>query len=164
MKLILGSTSTDKKRIIREALADKYTKLFIDGVSADSGVSDQPLTIQETKNGAKNRAMAAWSTGKFDLAAGIEGGLQEIDGIYSLIGIVAFYDGSNYFLGQSDLLALPEVVSRKVMEGEQFGEVIRDYEQAIANSTESERLVVAELVSRQMTFTTAAHRALIQMG
>jgi non-canonical (house-cleaning) NTP pyrophosphatase len=54
------------------------------GVSADSGVPDQPMGDEETKQGAKNRAEAALAAvPNASFAAGLEGGLSKFDAAHA---------------------------------------------------------------------------------
>lgn len=53
------------------------------GVDAESGVPDQPMGDEETKQGAKNRAEAALAAvPNASFGAGLEGGLSKFDAAY----------------------------------------------------------------------------------
>ncbi len=162
MKIVLGSTSEAKKEILdnalKTAIAGKYQ---IVGVSADSGVSDQPLIEDETVKGAVNRAKNAFKqVSDADFAVGLEGGLHKANGSdYFLVCGVAIVDNTQkVYIGLGGQLELPKEVSNSIKNGEQFGEVIREYEAKNKND-ENASLLVESLISREASFTQAINNA-----
>lgn len=155
MKIILGSLSKDKLKILEDYLEEnKINDFNIIQKKADSEVSEQPLSEQETLLGAKNRAINAFNSEACNLAIGLEGGLLQIDNLYHLICVACYYDGSNLYIGTSHPLPLPEEVSSAVKNGQQFGEIIRDY---VNHKSASDDL--SELISRRKSFASAIHDA-----
>jgi inosine/xanthosine triphosphatase len=82
LQIITGSTNPVKVAIVEEV----FTALFPDEVctvssyAAPSGVSDQPIGVTETKQGAYNRAQASRDTfPQADYWVGLEGGIEVID-------------------------------------------------------------------------------------
>lgn len=79
-KIIIASTNPVKIN----AVATAFGKMFpgetfeTEGVSASSGVSDQPKTDSETFEGAMNRAENASRMADGDFWVGIEGGVEEM--------------------------------------------------------------------------------------
>src|SRR5690606_31996898 len=127
-----------------------------------SGISEQPLSIEETTQGAINRAKAALQQKpKASLAIGMEGGLEDIGGIYNLVCVVAFWDGEKLTIGESGHLPLPHSVSNKIKQGGEFGQLIREY-QKTAPPEEEER--IAQLISRELSFTSAINHALPKLN
>ncbi len=158
MNIALGSTSLYKKEILQKALKGKLAYWDIESVEARSGVSDQPLSIEETITGATNRAKTALNQQpNAGLAVGMEGGLELIGGIYNLVCAVAFWDGERLIIGQSGHLPLPRAVSDKIKQGGKLGQLIRQY-QKTAPPEEGERL--KQLISRELSFTSAINDAL----
>ena len=81
-----------------------------------SGVSCNPLTLEETINGAKNRAKSAFeysnkkSENKCSYGVGIEAGMYpvpEVDTKFMDASICAIYDGKNYYVGFSPSFEYP---------------------------------------------------------
>jgi non-canonical (house-cleaning) NTP pyrophosphatase len=74
MRIIIGSKNAGKIAAVQKSI-DEYLILagselaFCD---ADSGVSAQPIGLDMIVSGAKNRAFAAYKTGEYNLAFGIE--------------------------------------------------------------------------------------------
>jgi inosine/xanthosine triphosphatase len=82
MKVAIASLNPAKIRAVREAFSLQFPGIRIEylPVSVESGVSDQPRTDDETRTGARNRALNA---GKLipdaDFRVGLEGGIDTID-------------------------------------------------------------------------------------
>ncbi len=60
MKVIVGSENKVKVRAVREAFEERFPGAVVEGKSVDSGVSEQPLSLEETIEGAINRAKRAF--------------------------------------------------------------------------------------------------------
>lgn len=113
MKIIVASTNPQKIKAV-SSLIPKYDFLAgasIEGVSADSGVSDQPRSLEETVQGAINRAKSAFKN--TDYSFGIESGLMEVprtkSGIMDVC-VCAIFDGKNIHLGLSSAFEPPQKV------------------------------------------------------
>ncbi len=80
-KVIVGSTNPVKinsaKRAFETAFPDE--EFDIEGVSAVSGVRDQPMSNDETLLGARNRAQYVKDHYEADFWVGIEGGIEDHD-------------------------------------------------------------------------------------
>jgi inosine/xanthosine triphosphatase len=153
--IVLGTASKDKLKILEDYLASHDKTFKIVQVQADSGVSDQPISEEETIKGAKTRAKNAYKSGKYELAIGLEGGLVKHNKLYHLICIACIYNGKKYFLGISKSLPLPQKVSSAIEDGVEFGEQIRIY----ANSLENMHDQIHEIISRKKSFTSAINVA-----
>lgn len=95
-----------------------------------------------------------------EFAVGLEGGLEELaDKGYSLVCVAALSDKEEHIaLGVGGKLQLPKEVSERVKKGEQFGEVIREYESKHQNDSDVLPLVDA-LISRKAAFEQAIQNA-----
>lgn len=167
MKILLGTTSDQKASILREAVGDffEYDLITYD---VDSGITDQPLDIETTIQGAVNRAQNSIIEFKKNsenddyFGVGLEGGLVDVDGVYNLVCVAAFINQrDNIGLGISEYILLPEDVSNSIKEGLQFGEVIRDFQESIKGSNNQElKERVENLINRKQSFTEAITRAI----
>lgn len=110
MRIGVGSTNPVKVQAVRE-LALVYDLLRdADIISFDvaSQVSDQPKSIGETVQGAKNRAKAAFEG--CDLGFGLESGFIEVPGTQTDMldcGVCAIYNGKCYAIGISPAFECP---------------------------------------------------------
>ena len=99
-----------------------------------SKVSCNPLTLEETITGAKNRACEAYQLcaaqhGRCDYGVGMEAGLFPVQGVetgYLDTSICAIYDGRGYAVGGSPLFEYPDAVMKRVLNGEEPG-LIADF-------------------------------------
>lgn len=106
MKIAVGSQNAAKVNAVKEILQD-YPHLMeaqVEGYDVPSEIPPQPLSLEETLRGARNRAKNAYEAGKADYGFGIESGLTEVP--YSKSGYMdlttcAIYDGAGYHLGIS---------------------------------------------------------------
>jgi inosine/xanthosine triphosphatase len=121
MRIVIGSKNDVKVDAVRET-AEEYPLLqgaTFEGFDAASGVSDQPKGLEETLRGAITRAKAAYASGTYDLAFGIESGIVEVP--YTKSGWMdvttcAIHDGKEIHLGLSSLFECPLEVTRLMVE------------------------------------------------
>ena len=79
-KVVIASKNPVKIQCVRQAFEKVFpnTAFHVEGISVPSSVSDQPMTDEETFNGAKNRAVNAQKVNpEASYWAGIEGGIQK---------------------------------------------------------------------------------------
>ena len=92
-------------------------------VSVSSGVSDQPLSDEETLRGALNRmGRAAAIAPDADYWIGIEGGLEERAGELAAFAWVVVRSGVTTGKGRTASFFLPAQVAALVREGRELGE------------------------------------------
>lgn len=129
MNIVVGSTNTAKVEAVEEILRE-YPHLSgatVLGVEAASGVANQPKTLQETIEGARNRAKNVFES--CDYSIGIESGLMEVP--YSKSGymdvcVAVIYDGNEYHVGLSSGWEFPdkEVTRLMIEEGMDMSQAI----------------------------------------
>lgn len=113
-----------------EATKIAFKKMFSDqefefeGVSAESGVSDQPMSDEETLKGALNRAEnASRENSKADYWVGIEGGLEEHpEGMMCFAWMAIKNVDGKIGYGKSSTFFLPNEVTKLVKEGRELGD------------------------------------------
>lgn len=111
MKIMVGSINTAKVDAVKEILCE-YPHLKdaeVEGVKTDSGVSDQPKSLEETIQGATTRATLA--RGESDYGIGIESGLMQVPKTksgYMDVCVCAIYDGKECHLGLSSAWEFPD--------------------------------------------------------
>lgn len=128
MKIALGTTSKGKKRFLEKALRKKYKSFTVMPVEVDSGVSEQPLSHDETIKGSTNRALKSFEkVNGASFSIGMEGGMHEINGHYYYFTAVCLFDGESTYYGLSDSIPLPKKVSDLVNKGGYVGYTIREY-------------------------------------
>src|SRR5680860_212725 len=118
MKVNVGSNNEVKVGAVREMAPDYdfLSNAEIQGLSVNSEVSDQPKSLEETINGAINRAINSFNS--CDYSFGIEDGLMAVaktkTGFMNICACV-IYDGSNFHMGLSSAFEYPIEVTKIVL-------------------------------------------------
>jgi inosine/xanthosine triphosphatase len=126
LNVIVGSKNPVKLNATRNILKKIYSDLTVKGVDTDSEVPDQPFGLDQTVEGAINRAKNAFSD-EYDLSVGIESGLMEVP--YTITGYIdlqwcAIFDGDKITLGVSSGFEYPPQVINEVLNGVEVGDVM----------------------------------------
>lgn len=123
-RVAVGTTNPCKLGAVRTALqtyplvASHAAVQGVKGIA--SGVSEQPMTVEETATGARNRAEAAHKAhggGPGVLALGVESGLFMVSGAHFDVCVVSAYDGTTHHLGLSCAFEIPPPILRHVLTG-----------------------------------------------
>lgn len=163
LNIALGSTSDDKKSILKNALEGLKIDSDIKGHEVESGITDQPLDEETTILGAKNRALAALEfESEAEIGIGLEGGLVEIEnkGYFMVCASVVIDKDGHDYLGLSGKLQLPKEASQKIKRGEQFGQAIREFAQKHDKDPLINELT-ERLVTRKEAFTEAIRNSIL---
>jgi len=124
LRIIVASKNPVKIEAARQGFAKAFpdAELDLSGVSVPSGVSDQPMTDDETLLGARNRAQNARSVRRgADYWVGIEGGIHTIDGSLMAFAWVVVLSEEKSGRGRTGTFTLPEEVATLVREGMELG-------------------------------------------
>lgn len=78
MKVAVGTSNPVKIAAVRDVLNRIYGNVAITSLDVKSGVPTQPIDLNQTLNGAINRAKEALKDSDADLGVGIEAGLVKI--------------------------------------------------------------------------------------
>ena len=117
--LSVGTANAGKLQAVRRALAQYPLLARLEALpqKVESGVSDQPSTLEETTRGASNRARAAAARGGTVLGIGMESGLFDVgdDKTFDVCACV-IYDGTASHVGYSCAWELPPKIRRLVKE------------------------------------------------
>lgn len=162
MKINLGTTSERKIQIVQKALADNGS-FQLKPCDVNSEITDQPIDLETTITGAKNRARNAFNSDKDskDAGLGLEAGLVKLEGLFHLVCVCAIYNEGKYFIGVSNLVPLPTKVSELVDSGGEFGVVVREYQSEHIDDKGINPLL-ERLISRSHDFTEAINIAWIK--
>lgn len=121
--IVIGSKNPVKANAIARAHSDVFGQPpEMRHFAANSGVSDQPMTDDETLRGAENRVQEASSAGiDGDYFVGVEGGIEEHE-----VGMLAFAwivisDGKLVGRSRTATFPLPEPIARLIREGVELG-------------------------------------------
>ncbi len=119
MKINIGSKNKAKIDALKEILKE-YPDLSDAEVifkDVDTGVSDQPKSLEETIDGAMKRATNCFKD--CDFSVGLESGLMKVPETktgYMDTTACAIYDGKNFHLGLSSCFEYPPKVVKYILE------------------------------------------------
>lgn len=120
--IAVGSTTPPKVEAVKEIAKDYpiLAQAQVVPIAVKSGVTDQPLSLEETILGAKNRALGAFQKCEgCHLSFGIESGLMQAPGTqtgYFNISVCSIYDGKNHHIGLSTGFEVPASILKLVLE------------------------------------------------
>ena len=124
--VVIGSQNPVKIACTQRA----FEKVFPDsgfhftGIPTQSGVSDQPISDEETLTGAKNRAMYAMKNHpEADFWVGIEGGLEhDSDNEMTAFAWVYIHNRQLHGKSRTATFQLPKAISHLIDQGIELGE------------------------------------------
>lgn len=131
-KVVVASKNPAKVSAVTEILAE-YPHLAgfeVIAQETDSGVGDQPRSLEETVRGARTRAEKAFADSGCDYAFGIESGVNQVPYTksgYMDVCCVSIYDGKDHHVGLSSMFEFPdpEVMRMIVEEGMNMSDAVK---------------------------------------
>ena len=169
MKVVVSSANPVKLEAAREAFelvfAGEAPEIL--SLSVPSGVSDQPLSDDETRRGAVNRVRAAHEQSPdADYWVGMEGGLERIgDELMASAWMTAMNRDGRLGAARTTSLPLPQRITRLVDDGMELGEA-NDRVFSTHNSKQAGGafgLLTDGLLTRQSVYRDALVSALIPL-
>lgn len=128
MIIAIGTKNLAKNAGFKTVASQIWTDAKYVSLDTNSQVSNQPLTLEETILGAKNRAYAALEkVPKATLGVGMEGGIfTNYFGTF-LGGWVVIVDRTDVIgVGSSAFIKLPSSLSDRIISGEELGPIIQE--------------------------------------
>lgn len=124
MEIIIGSNNPTKIKAVKNVFPEANLKAF----PAHSGVSAQPFSDEETRQGAVNRAMECAKSADGGYGIGLEGGVMYLGRELFLCnwGALAAPDG-RIFTGSGARVLLPEDIRKGLESGKELGELMDDF-------------------------------------
>ncbi|MDI9259235.1 inosine/xanthosine triphosphatase [Alicyclobacillus sendaiensis] len=125
IRVALGSLNRAKREAVERALAAFGVRGEIECVDVPSGVRAQPLTDEETRRGAVERAKRARRAMGADLGVGLEGGVEETEHGMMLVNWAAVaYGDDQVAVGGGLRLMLPDEIAQGIRAGMELGDVM----------------------------------------
>jgi inosine/xanthosine triphosphatase len=125
--IAIGSLNPVKVQAVEDAFTLVFPefKILSKGIEVSSGVSNQPMSDEESIRGARKRAKDARDVCDADFGVGIEGGLQKTDGLWFDTGWIVVVDKKgNEGIGSTIKMEVPEMILQMIHDGKELGEVI----------------------------------------
>ncbi len=167
-RAVVGSENPVKIRAVVEALAEVFTEDWeVEGLKAPSGVSDQPMTSEETLKGAQNRVTSLMKQTQADLYVGLEGGIEYLseDEVICFAWMVVS-DGTKWGKAQSLGFMLPDEVVEKLNQGLELGDAADAVFEThnIKQQVGTIGILTDDIISRTEMYRPAVVSALIPFG
>ncbi len=125
MKIAVGSTNPVKVAAVKSIVSQLWPEAEIQSVDVPTGVSEMPMSDEETITGARNRARAARLAINADLGFGLEGGVHSDPIGLMLQGWVVVTDGNGREgVAGAGRLPLPPMIADRVLAGEELGPIM----------------------------------------
>lgn len=131
-KVAIGTKNPAKIKAVEIAFRKLWPDSQFEFVALDvaSGISAQPMTDAESITGARNRALAAIKAISADYGVGLEGGIQDVNGLYFDSGWCVVVDKSGVEgVASSAKIPVPEKMMEYVSRGEELGLVLERFSQ-----------------------------------
>ncbi|PID78274.1 MAG: hypothetical protein CSA18_02310 [Deltaproteobacteria bacterium] len=140
LKICTGSENPVKLKAL-EIVSTQFfssSEIKITSINADSRVSEQPKSLEETLTGAVNRSINAFNSGLFQIGCGIESGIFREPHGRSFFNstVCALFNGNKIYKGLGPGFKLPENLALMISEdGLELDEAVKK-----AGYTDNERI------------------------
>lgn len=119
-KISLGSKNPSKIQALKNVLKtyEIFQDIEIIGIDVKTGVSEQPMSLEETLRGSKNRAKNAFIKNQTKYSFGIESGFMKIPDSkngYLEFTACTIYDGTKYHIGFSPGFECPNDIMTHII-------------------------------------------------
>lgn len=165
MKVVVASANPVKLEAVKVAFSQCFDDDFVfEGVSVPSGVSDQPVGSDETRQGALNRVQNAQKAmPDADFYVGLEGGVEWLGDELMVFAWMVVRSGEKEGLARTGSFSLPPKIVSLIHEGYELG-IADDMVFRRENSKQKNGAVgilTNDLVTRQSYYEQALILALI---
>jgi inosine/xanthosine triphosphatase len=138
MHLFVGSTNPVKINAVTTAASETWPSVTVQGFDVPSGVSVQPIGDEETRSGARNRAVAALDEGiralkqadrpvrsQEVLGVGLEGGVFFFgEEVWSTVWVAVTDATGALYESNGARFKVPEIIAQRIKNGEEMGPVV----------------------------------------
>lgn len=129
MKILIGTNNKAKTKAVQTVSRTYYPDAQFENIEVPSMVSDQPMSQEETRQGAINRAKQLMEFSKDALfGVGLEGGVQVIEGQMYICnwGALVTQEG-DIFTATGAGVPLPQEIAEQLLAGAELGPVMDVY-------------------------------------
>lgn len=136
MYLFVGSTNPVKINAVINAASETWPEVIGQGYDVPSGINEQPMSDEETRTGATNRAKAALAAGlssqpspinhqSLVLGIGLEGGVFKRDNeLWSTVWVAVVDKEGNLFESNGARFKVPPQIAQPILAGGEMGPVV----------------------------------------
>lgn len=128
MKILIGTHNRAKTKAVQTISSMYYPEAIYVNQKVPSLVSDQPMSQEETRQGAINRAKHLMEDHDALFGIGLEGGVQEIDGQMYICNWGALVTPKgDVFTATGAGVPLPKEIAEQLLAGAELGPVMDVY-------------------------------------
>jgi len=162
MKIIVGSTNPAKVNAVKRVAEQLFDEVEVNGLKTNSGVSDMPMSEQETMTGSINRARIASNQGDFGI--GIEGGVSDTKQGMFLFAWITIINKNKISLSCTNKILLPENIASELRNGRELGPLIDELtgQEKVSHSEGAFGLLTKGSISRVKSFENAVYCAFMK--
>ena len=132
MKIYIASTNPVKVNSVRIAASETWPDIEVRGIATHSGVPEQPVGDDVTRQGAENRARAMLKIAKEEdikadfLGVGLEGGvfINDKDEMWSTVWAVVIDLEENIFYSNGARFLVPDKIAQQIKLGREMGPTV----------------------------------------
>ncbi|NCN87474.1 MAG: DUF84 family protein [Candidatus Pacebacteria bacterium] len=140
MIIFVGSKNPVKINSVINAGSENWPELRVIGIDVPSGISEQPMSDEETRQGATNRAQAVLKEGletlskeeienETILGVGLEGGVfkKHEDELWSTVWATVTDQENNLYESNGARFKVPEIIASRILAGEEMGPIMGSF-------------------------------------
>ena len=126
LKVVVGSDNPVKIAAVASAFKAMFDQpdIIVEGMHAPSLVAAQPMTSDETREGAENRVHYCQQHRDGDYFVAIEGGVDLFTYGPATFAYVVIANHQRLSVGRSAILPLPPSIYAALLEGQELGDVM----------------------------------------
>ncbi len=142
MYIFVGSTNPVKINATINAASETWSDVIVKGYEVPSGISEQPMSDDETRIGSENRAKNVLAVGlknlqgkklgsfanlsKQVLGIGLEGGvfLKAKNELWSTVWATVIDVNGNSFQSNGARFKVPDIIAQKLLAGGEMGPIV----------------------------------------
>ncbi|MDH5533129.1 MAG: inosine/xanthosine triphosphatase [Candidatus Pacebacteria bacterium] len=140
MLIFVGSKNPVKINSVINAGSEAWPELKVVGIDVPSGINEQPMSDDETRQGAENRAKFVLKDGLKTLSKkeiqentilgiGLEGGVfEKIKGeLWSTVWATVVDQKGNLFESNGARFKVPNIIADRILAGEEMGPIMGSF-------------------------------------
>ncbi|NCN45376.1 MAG: inosine/xanthosine triphosphatase [Candidatus Pacebacteria bacterium CG10_big_fil_rev_8_21_14_0_10_36_11] len=131
MKIFVGSANPVKVNAVLAAAIETWPDVIVKGLEVKSGVGAQPMSDEETKQGAFNRAKEALKTGLIEISdssaigVGMEGGVVDYGNeMWSTVWAAVVDQQDNVCFSAGARFKVPDAVAEQIRQKVEMGHAV----------------------------------------
>lgn len=122
ISVVVASLNPVKIAAAKQAFSKVFgVEVNVQALSVESGVAEQPMNYEETREGAYNRVIAAQVLAQGDYFIAYEGGVDVFEDGPKTFAIICISNKQDMSFGQSASLPLPIKVYERLLDGMELG-------------------------------------------